>query len=180
MTRTAQRTGEPAVAATSDEINEIQEQMAQIRRELHQDVREVVAGAEAATDWRRYVRAYPWAAVGIAMAGGYLLVPRARKAARLGAAGEADLEAIRALAEQARQATAAGKEPVKKSLVGAAVAMLAPLAWRLAQDYAVAYLEQWLLHQQQQQRAQAGPRPGGAEAPGRAPSPGGRTGGHAR
>jgi hypothetical protein len=162
------------------EIEDIQQKMAQIRRELHQDVREVVAGAEAATDWRRYVRAYPWAAVGITAAVGYLVVPRARRAQRHEAVNGADLDAIRALVEQARQAGAEVKEPVRKSLVAGAIGMLAPMAWRLAQDYATAYLEQWLLHQQQQWTAEAGPRAGGAGAPGPPHFPGGRTGGQPR
>jgi hypothetical protein len=168
------------VAATSNEVDEIRRQMALIRRDLHQDVSEVVAGAEAVADWRRFVRAYPWAAVGIATAVGYLVVPRAHRAAGPGVLEESDREAIRTLVEQARQATADGKPRVRKSLIGAGIAMLAPMAWRLAQDYAMAYLQQWLIDQQEQWRAQAGPRPGGAGGPGRAPSPGGRTGGHPR
>jgi hypothetical protein len=100
---------------------------------------------------------------------------------RPAALDHADSEAIRALAEQARQAAADAKPPLKKSLLGAGIAMLAPMAWRLAQNYAMAYLEQWLIQlPQQQSRAQAGPRPGGGEAPGRSPFPGGRTGGHPR
>jgi hypothetical protein len=170
------------VAATSNEIDEIQQRMAQIRRELHQDITEVVAGAEAATDWRRYARAYPWAAVAIAAAAGYFIVPRARIAPRSSVIEESDIEAIRGLVDQAREAAkdTMTKPPVKKSLAGAAIAMLMPMAWRLAKDYAMAYLEQWLLHQQEQWRAQAGPRTEGAGAPGRAPFPGGRTGGHPR
>jgi hypothetical protein len=166
------------VATTTNESDEIQQQMARIRRELHQDVSEVVAGAEAAADWRRYVRAYPWAAVGIALAVGYLVVPRQGRGGRGGAASEADLDAIRALLEQARQTAGEAKEPVRKSLLGAAVAMLAPLAWKLAQDYGVAYLEQWLIQQQQQWTAQSGPRPEGAGRQGRPPSPGDGPGGY--
>jgi hypothetical protein len=154
--------------------------MAQIRRELHQDISEVVAGAEAVADWRRFVRAYPWVAVGIATAAGYMVVPRARRAVGPIVLDESDKEAIHALVEQARQATADGKPPVRKSLIGAGIAMLAPMVWRLAQNYAMSYLEQWLLDQQQQWRAQSGPQPGGAGAPGRLPFPGGRTGGHPR
>jgi hypothetical protein len=154
--------------------------MAQIRRELHQDVSEVVAGAEAVADWRRFVRAYPWVAVGIATAAGYMVVPRPSRAVGPVVLDESDREAIRALVEQARQATADGKPRVRKSLMGAGIAMLAPMVWRLAQDYAMAYLQQWLIHQQQQWMEHAGPRPGGSGAPGRAPSPGGRTGGHPR
>ena len=172
------------MAATSNEIEEIQQKMAQIRRELHQDISEVVAGAEAATDWRRYVRAYPWAALALATAAGYFVVPRNGRTARPGVLDASDRETIRAIVEEARKAAADGngkaKAPVKKSLIGAGIAMLMPMAWRLAQDYAMAYLEQWLIQQQQQWRAQTGPRPDVAGGPGRAPTPGGRTGGHPR
>ena len=55
------------MASVSNEVDEIRRQMAQIRRELHEDVQGVVAGAEAVADWRRYIRLYPWAAVGAAV-----------------------------------------------------------------------------------------------------------------
>ena len=47
-----------------------------------------------------------------------------------------------------------------------ALAMAAPLAWRFAQNYAVAYLEQWITQHQQQAMAQAGPRPAASPPPG--------------
>ncbi len=58
------------------EIDEIRKKMAQIRRDLHADVQGVVQGAEAATDWRRFVRGYPWASMGVALAVGYMIVPQ--------------------------------------------------------------------------------------------------------
>src|SRR5262245_35990311 len=62
-----------ATAATSDDP--IQAEMRQVRTELRADVQEIVAGARVMTDWRHYVRQYPWLAVGAAAALGYFLVP---------------------------------------------------------------------------------------------------------
>jgi hypothetical protein len=59
--------------ATSGE--EIQRQMRQVRRELGEDVREIVENARTMTDWRHYVRSYPWVCLGAAALVGYLIVP---------------------------------------------------------------------------------------------------------
>ena len=67
------------MATAPQEIDDVRRRMAQIRRELHEDVKGVVEGAEAATDWRRYVRNYPWATTGLALAIGYLVIPRRHK-----------------------------------------------------------------------------------------------------
>jgi len=164
------------LATALNETDEIRRKMAQIRRDLHEDVREVVAGAEAATDWRRYVRSYPWASVGVATAVGFLAVPRVSRSAIRDAALKADVAEVRDELKQTRGAVPEAKEKRRQSLVGAAVAMAAPLAWRFAQNYAVAYLEQWIAQHQQQFMSQAGPRPGGPQAPGNA-SAAGRPGG---
>ena len=58
---------------TRIEIDEIYHRMAVIRRELHTNVRESVAGAEAVVDWGRYTWTYPWVALGAAAAVGYLV-----------------------------------------------------------------------------------------------------------
>ena len=64
------------MATERKEADEIRLQMAKIRNELHQEMREVVGGATAATDWRSYVRNRPWLAISLAFATGYMLVPR--------------------------------------------------------------------------------------------------------
>jgi len=154
------------LATALNESDEIRQKMAQIRRDLHEDVREVVAGAEAATDWRRYVRSYPWASVGVATAVGFLAVPKASRSSPHDAARQADVAEVRDELRQAREAAPEAKEERRRSLVGAAFAMAAPLAWRFAQNYAMAYAEQWIAQHQQQFLAQAGPHPGGPQAPG--------------
>ncbi|MEA2631568.1 MAG: hypothetical protein QOE66_1787, partial [Chloroflexota bacterium] len=89
------------MATATNEIEEIRRQMAQIRRELHEDVQEVVAGAEAVADWRRYIRMYPWAAVGIATATGYLIVPKRRRSVPRDVARQSDVAEMREELKQA-------------------------------------------------------------------------------
>ena len=61
------------MATGSNDIDEIYHRMAVIRRELHTNVRESVAGAEAFADWGRYTWTYPWIALGAAAAVGYVV-----------------------------------------------------------------------------------------------------------
>lgn len=146
------------MATATNEIDEIRRRMAQIRHELHQDMQEVVAGAEAVTDWKRYIRMYPWAALGAAFALGYVIVPKRRRSVPRDIARQSDLAEVSHLLKQAQDA-----EPEKKkgrSLIGAGLAMVLPMAWRVAQNYAMGYLEQWIAQQQQQSMAGAGPHPG--------------------
>ena len=53
----------------------IQHRMDDLRSQLDNDLEEVVDSAKEFTDWRTYVRRYPWACVGLAAAIGYLAVP---------------------------------------------------------------------------------------------------------
>jgi hypothetical protein len=65
----------------SPSADAIQRQMQQVRAEMREDVREMVASARELTDWTWYVRSYPWVCIGAAAAVGYLVVPaRARPA----------------------------------------------------------------------------------------------------
>jgi hypothetical protein len=79
-------------------------------------------------------------------------------------------EVSRLIKETQEPEPEAEKEVKRKSLLGAAFGMLAPLAWRAAQNYAMGYVDQWITQQQQQAMATAGPtadadrpqgRPGG-------------------
>jgi hypothetical protein len=141
------------VAIAETESDEIRHRMAEIRRDMHLEIQEVVAGAEAVTDWRRYIRMYPWTAVGFAVATGYLIVPRRSRRVPRDVARTSDV-AVRQMLETEQEPApdAAGKTAVR-SLVDAAVGMLGPLAWRVAQNYALAYLEQWIAQQQEQYQA---------------------------
>lgn len=173
-----------AVSTVSTEVDEVRRQMGQIRRELHEDVREVVASAEAATDWKHYLTLYPWVSLGLAFAAGYLVVPRRHKPSPAGVATQADLSQVRQAVESTRQTlvdVAKGKDPKsaaerKGTLIGAAFGMIAPLAVRAVQGYAMKYLEQWI-NQQQMNLLQAGPPPahaGPQAGPGQGPMHGPR------
>lgn len=173
------------MATVPNDADEIRRQMALIRRELHEDVKEVVATAEAVTDWRRYLKAYPWVSLGVAFAVGYLIVPKRHKTAEALAATQADLTKVRRIVESTGQqvAKAADEKPAKrrKSLLGATFAMAAPMALRAAQGYALKYLEQWIM-QQQSATLQTGPAPAhpgrqGGVGPGRPSTGSGRPGG---
>jgi hypothetical protein len=63
---------------TDDSAETICRRMAELRRDLDCDVREVSRGARVMTDWKFYVRKFPWAVVGVALVAGYMLVPKRR------------------------------------------------------------------------------------------------------
>jgi hypothetical protein len=122
--------------------------MAQIRRDLHEDVKGVVEGAEAATDWRRFIRNYPWATMGAAIFVGYLIVPRKHRPAPIQIVPS---QIAQAIPVQTLQAT----EPKKgKSLLGSAFGLFAPLVFRTAQGYALQFAEQWLAQKVAEQMGQ--------------------------
>lgn len=59
----------------AQEADDVQRQMSRIRCELNEDVDDIVANARVMSDWRYYVRAYPWVCAAGAAALGYLVVP---------------------------------------------------------------------------------------------------------
>jgi len=144
--------------------------MAQIRHDLHMDVREVVASAEAVTDWQRYIRMYPWAALGAAATVGYLLVPRRHHPRPPAIAGPVDMAQVREVVERSAEAAAPPRER-EKGLIGKALGFAWPLAVRAAQGYAAQYLENWIAQQQQMMMAAEAPpptaQPGPPGGPGR-------------
>jgi hypothetical protein len=110
-----------------NEIDEIRQQMALIRRELHEDVSGVVSGVSEAMDWRALLQRHPWASVGAAALAGYLVVPR--RASENG-------QAMPLLAES---------EPVSarrrgRSLAGRALGLLWPIAEQALQSYALVWI----------------------------------------
>jgi len=138
------------VATATNDIDEIRRRMAQIRRELHEDVQEVVAGAEAVADWRRYVRLYPWATVGAAFAVGFLLAPR-RRAKHVPTQVVVVPEPVKAAAREARDNVREIQTPAKKEkkagFLGMVLGLVGPLALKAAQNYAMSYAEQWIAQQ---------------------------------
>jgi hypothetical protein len=59
-----------------DQAREIRESMAALRRDLQRGVESVSESARVMTDWRYYVRQFPFATAAVAAAVGYLLIPR--------------------------------------------------------------------------------------------------------
>ncbi len=166
------------MATATDDVDQIRRQMAQIRRELHEDVRGVVASAEAVTDWHRHIRKHPWLALGVAAAVGYVIVPRRHRQTPTDLATHADMARVREAVEETRDAAKEKKASSgeRKGLVAMGLAALGPVALRAAQGYAVQYLENWILQQQQAMAAGPPPPPGPTGAPGDPGRPGGRQG----
>lgn len=174
------------MATANHEVDEIRRQMAQIRRELHEDMQGVVAGAEAASDWKYYVQRYPWAALGLAAALGYFVVPRRRRSSAELAerAAEQAAEKVKDAVKTAKSAPRgvrvevgpdrAEKKERKAGLIGMVFGMVTPVLLKVAQSYAVNFAENWLL---QQQAAGLGPMSAGAPPGGPAPRPGMAPGG---
>ncbi len=145
-------------ASVPSEIDGIRRHMAQIRRELHEDVQGVVAGAEAVTDWKRYVRLYPWACVVGALTVGYLLAPRRRGRKEIEAPKVVALlpdevhEAVREAKEQVKAevqslspvTTKEAKKEEKAGLFGMVAGLVGPILLRSAKGYALSFAEQWL------------------------------------
>jgi len=152
------------VATATNEAEEILRRMALIRRELHHDVREVVASAEAVADWHRYIRMYPWAAVGTAFAVGYLVIPKRRRSVPADIATHADVAQMRDALVDAAPRTVEEAKP-RKSILAGMFGLVMPMAWRLAQNYAMNFAEQWLAQQQQQYMEAASPPPAPSERP---------------
>ena len=146
---------------TTDEVADIRRQMAQIRQRLHQDMQGVVAGADAASDWKHYVRIYPWAALGLALATGFLIVPRKRRSATKVAE-----ETVARVAEESHAVLEKVQEKPKKGLIAGLFGLVMPLALRAGQSYALGFVENWIA---QQQAAATGPAPAGSPPSGQAP-----------
>ena len=161
------------MATATSEIDDIRRNMARIRRELHEDVRGVVESAEAVADWKHYIRDYPWASVGLALAVGFFAVPRRRKTVKPAEVAQAVAAQIQP-AMQAAQAATPAPEPKKKGrgLIGAGLGLLAPIAMRAAQNYATHFVTNWIAQQQEQMAAQMMAGAGMAPPPGAAPGMG--------
>ena len=177
--------------ADQDPVGELRRQMAQIRRELHEDVQGLVAGAEEAGDWRHYVKIYPWAALGLSAAVGYFVVPKRHRTA-----DQVAEEAVEHTAARLRNLERAvkkrplisigGKAPAKEKeqekeeekekksgVLGMLFGMVGPIALKAAQNYGTHFVQNWLA-QQQAQQSEAGPDPRSASGPtSTRPRPGG-------
>jgi hypothetical protein len=55
---------------------EIQDRMREIRGKLPGEVAGIVESARQLTDWKHYVRTFPWGSLAAAAAAGYMAIPR--------------------------------------------------------------------------------------------------------
>jgi hypothetical protein len=123
------------------DVNEIYQRMAVIRREPHTNVRESVAGAEAAADWGRYTWALPWIALGAAAAAGYVIYTGSHRKGKARSASTAD-------GSKLGEPIAAGTAMVPerswsgRNLLLAAWDMMFPVAVRAGQNCMLHWLEQ--------------------------------------
>jgi hypothetical protein len=133
----------PAVKPmNSTDVSDIQRRMAQIRHDMHQEVQGAVKGAQSLTDWRSFITSHPWLSISVASVVGYLIVPARRSVSptiMTVANPSPELLTATTAREQKRQSKQSGW-----SILGTAFSLLAPIAVRGAQSYALGYLEQWL------------------------------------
>jgi hypothetical protein len=116
--------------------------MAQIRLEMHEDVRSAVQGAHSLTDWRRMVRSHPWLLLGVAAFAGYLIAPRRHPPIpTIVAAGDAAVESALALPRRERIDNTGGSA---LRAAGTVLSLLVPVLIRAAQNQASRALDKWL------------------------------------
>ncbi len=70
---------EPIVNPQPNEVNGIRHRMVQIRRKHHEDVRDLIAGAEAVAGWGRHIARYSGAVVGATAVAALWLAARPRR-----------------------------------------------------------------------------------------------------
>jgi hypothetical protein len=131
---------------TSMNVSDIQRQMAQIRHDMHQEVQGAVKGAQSLTDWRSLVKGHPWLSISTASVIGYLIVPRRHPvSSTIVAVGNPSPELLGTTAArgQEKQSKDAGW-----SILGTAFSLVAPVAVRAAQNYAIGHFERWLSQHQ--------------------------------
>jgi hypothetical protein len=94
--------------------------MERVRSDLVSEVDQVVEQAREWTDWRGLVRQHPWISFGLAVAGGYLLVPKRAPVLRADAATLQELARNGGLVLQPRTASPVGGSLVSNLATAAA------------------------------------------------------------
>jgi hypothetical protein len=128
------------MAVALADAEKIQAEMRQVRSELREDVKEVVASARELSDWRQYVRAAPWLSLGAAAAIGYFFVPPRTVVVRPNADDLLEVAKAHKLVVQTSQAP---KRPTLMSqLIGMASGALVNGALALASQQVDQFLKQ--------------------------------------
>ena len=126
----------------SNDVDEIYHRMAVIRRDLHTNVSESVAGAEAVVDWGRYTWTYPWIALGTAAAVGYLIYTGGHQKVAADTASLAD-GAMAGEPVAGARATGQDRSRTSQKLLHSAWGILLPVAVAAGQNYLLHWLEQF-------------------------------------
>ena len=135
-----------AKPGNSMEIEDIQRRMAQIRHDMHGEVLGAVKGVQSLTDWRSLLRSHPWLSMGVATAVGYVIVPKRQTDAPTIVAVNATAPEMAALVDPKKPSEKAGGSGW--SIMGMVFSLVAPIAVRAAQNYAMQYVEGLLVPQQ--------------------------------
>ena len=124
-------------SAGDDSAERIRRHMRAVRAQMAKDADEVVDATRTMTDWRAYVRRYPWLFVGGAAVLGYALVPR-----KPAATVSLDAETLRRLSKLAGQPVQqAGARP-RPTLLGSLVSTLVSVGARYAMQGVSQYIDQ--------------------------------------
>lgn len=110
--------------------NDISQRMEAVRSELGDDVEELVESARMLTDWRHYVRQFPWACMAGAAAIGFFVVPKRIEMI------SPDADALEELAKRNKLVVKSNpKAQAKSGVSGALFSLLASSAARGAMSY---------------------------------------------
>lgn len=135
----------------SHETDAIRQRMEEVRCDLDKDVQEIVEGARDMSNWRTYVRKYPWVCVGAAVAVGYLVVPR-----RAVAASQPDAQTLAELAKQSPVLVQASSPP-KTGVRSALLTFVGNIVLRRVLSYAGQQADQFFAQLANKSQPAAGP-----------------------
>ena len=130
-----------------NEIDEIRQEMARIRYDLHEDVTGVVGGANEAMDWRSHLRSHPWLTGGAAFLLGYYLVPRRSRAVEVVHVPTSTVSPLISASSNGSRVPDGSTKQKSFSLwrvMGSVLSFAGPIALNAAQAYASVWIENQL------------------------------------
>lgn len=114
----------------SPEPEDIRQRMAFLRGQLGGEVDGIVENARTLADWKYYAKAYPWGALGAAVAVGYLAIPRRLEVIR------PDAETLAQLARTNNLVvTQQAETKPKSSMIGSALHVVSNAVLRAGMAY---------------------------------------------
>jgi hypothetical protein len=152
---------ESAMKSSHDDAKTIRRRMAQIRRKHHEDVREVLDGAEKVAGWGRHIWLYSWSALAAATV--FWMVTSGRRMVQMNRASPESIPQDAADIKQL-QVPDAERSTSRPSLLCEAASFLTTVAVRAAQNYAACCLEEWIAPRRVLGDSKSGPIPSSDEA----------------